>query len=37
MAIGAISITRIAAPSVQVPRIAPNCRTGITALVTSAP
>ena len=28
MAIGEISITRIAAPSVQVPRIAPNCRIG---------
>ena len=37
MAIGEISMTRIAAAKVHVARIAPNCWIGTTSLVTSAP
>ena len=37
MAIGEMTITRMAEQSVQMPRIAPNCWIGITLLVTSAP
>ena len=37
MATGEMSITSTAAPKVQIARIAPNWRIGITLLVTSAP
>ena len=37
MAIGEMTMTRIAEQSVQIPRIAPNCWIGTRLLVTSAP